>query len=295
MRLLLLAFLVLVPLYWAYFNFFSHEQPLLTVVFCDVGQGDATLFLYKKIQFVIDGGPGRKVLDCLDAYLPKNDKTIEVVLLTHPDLDHVGGITDILDYYSVERLIMNDYLRNTPIMQVLREKIDNEVPRLKVYSSLFAGDNLNLNSLHLSLLWPEEGWMIDNFSLEKSSGIVDPDLFNYNMLSFVSLVSYGNFDVLINADADSLVQDDMLSYNLFPENVEVMTAPHHGSGTGILDEWLRLVNPRLVVISAGINNRYGHPHPATIEKLNARNIKYLRTDYVGDIVIQSDGEKWWIN
>lgn len=261
------------------------------VVFCDVGQGDAAIFIHSNIQILIDAGPDRRVLACLDQEMPFWDKTIEVLIATHPDYDHVAGIPAVLSQYSVKKLYISDAGKNTDLLVEIRHLLEN-LPSDVYYSDVRAGDVLQVGPFQLKFLWPESVWF-DNSVPESGSQSMSLDAFNYNLMSYVVWVTYGNFDVLINGDADMEVQDDMQRLNLIPIATELMTAPHHGSGTGILESWYDLINPQAVIISVGKNNRYGHPHPSVIRLLQERGTTIFRTDMSGTIRFVTDGQLWW--
>lgn len=272
------------------------------VVFCNIGQGDATLVSIGTTQLLMDGGPGRQVLACLERHLPLGDKLIEVVVASHPDADHIGGLIEVLNHYQVGKLISGPEGKDTEVYRKLLQEINKhrESGELQV-SNLYSGDRLTFGPVQATVVWPERQWVADRLSLASSNpngstavlgaNTTDPDI---NDFSLVLHVQYGNFDLLINGDAESSVQDEELLTGLIPSDIEIMTEPHHGSRNGLLDEWLSNVSPQMTVISVGAKNRYGHPAPEILQRLQAAGVKVLRTDQFGDIVVESDGENWWV-
>ncbi len=292
----------------------------LRMVFCDVGQGDAILVSWKEEQMLVDGGPGSKVLECLDRYLPLGDKELELVVVTHPDKDHMGGTIEVLRNYKVDRLATVPIGKETDVYKLLYKEIVQEVDRGRLeVVNLYAGDKVKLGAAEVDVVWPERRWVAERIGSGKLNGLVEntndkfgdtgvrklaenTDKFvlgastdaESNDFSIVLHVKYGSFDGLLNGDAGEEIQDEELGTGSVPAKVEVMNAPHHGSRTGMLDEWLSLVDPQLAVISVGAKNSYGHPAEEILQRLKSAQVRYLRTDEVGDVVVESDGEKWWV-
>ncbi len=220
----------------------------LHVVFCDVGQGDAILVSLGTQQLLIDGGPGKAVLDCLARHMPFYDRTIEAVLLTHRNSDHENGLKYVSERYTVDLF--------EPVMR--------------------QGDVLEMGAARMEVLWP------DNRVLGASTiGTENDD-------GLVGILRMGDFDVLLTGDVQTKFY--------FPGNdIEVIKIPHHGSKYGWDPQWWAGVKPDLAVVSAGVNNRYGHPTEEVLNTLEDLNIKLLRTDKNGEVEIVSDGVKWWVN
>jgi len=166
--------------------------------------------------------------------------------------------------------------------------------------NFYSGEKLRWGEVEVEAVWPNRPYVAGQILTD--GNILDKNVLglstmhrDVNDFSEVLHLKYGEFDALFNGDAGEKVQDEQLATGLVPKQVEVMTSPHHGSRTGVLDKWLEVVRPQLVVISCGKNNRYGHPAPEILRRYEKKGIKYLRTDQVGDIVVESDGKKWWVN
>lgn len=220
----------------------------LHVIFCDVGQGDATLITYKTDQLLVDGGPGRRVLSCLEEHMPFYDRTIEAVVLTHDQTDHGGGLVHVRELYNV---------------------IEFE-PKIR------KGDVLRIGKIEYQALSPDARVLgASTVGKENNEGIVGK-------------VVFGDFDVLLTADVETKFYPDIGS------GVEVVKVPHHGSKYGLDPEWWKRQMPKLAVVSAGKNNRYGHPTPEVIKVLDDLGIDLMRTDAQGEIEIVSDGVNWQV-
>lgn len=256
----------------------------LHVVFCDVGQGDGIIVWKGFTQLIVDGGPDDRMLDCVGRHFPFYDRAIDMVIVTHPESDHMNGITHVLQRYSLKYLFMNPVEKDTTTFAALKQVISQRkiVPRAR-----FTGSKIKFDGIEYSTVWPTRDW-IDRHTVGRLS-----DGTNMNGFGIVGTLSYGNFDVLLTADVDIPFQPLQLATGQL-RAVEVLKVPHHGSRTGMDPDWLDAIDPSVAVVSSGKNNSYGHPAPEALEMLNQRGIKILRTDEMGDVEIVSDGKRWWI-
>lgn len=265
---------------------FSQPDDSLHLIFCDVGQGDAILAIKGENQVLIDAGPGERVLGCLSRHVPFWDKTLELVILTHPEADHAGGLPSVLERYSVRQLVSNSLVVESGIFEKIREEVlAKQVP---VYSPK-AGDKIKVGGLILEILYPLEklGEEIV-WETEESPQVLGIYTGNLNETSIVGLLKYGNFDVLLTGDIGVEEENQLQT-----EPVEVLKIAHHGSKYSTSQEFLEKISPDLAVISVGAKNSYGHPAQEVIERLSNLAIKILRTDIGGEIEIVSDGKNWY--
>lgn len=270
------------------FTFFSQlPDGKLHIVFCNVGQGDAAYIKFPDGEdMLIDGGPGGpsssagktpKVLGCLGKYMPLFDRTIDIVVLTHPQEDHLGGLEEVLQRYRVKNFMHSDVENTTDgfatLIRLVKEK---HIPDRIVGT----GEKITIGSTHIAVLWP-------------ISSLRNPS--NVNDASVVLKLSYGAFDALFPGDADSHVDPDLTKRPLNDsDGMEVLKVPHHGSKTGMTDGFLQwLGHLRLAVISVG-KNSYGHPAQETITRLEKDGAQVVRTDQEGDIEVVSDGKTWQV-
>ena len=245
----------------------------LVVAFLDVGQGDAVFVEAPNgNQVLIDGGPNKSVLRELSKQMPFYDRTIDTVILTHPHLDHYAGLNEVLKKYKVS-LEMDS---GTKVKGAGFGEFENLV-KGKNIKSLYAKRGMRINldrDLYLDILLP----VINDENLSEHDGML------------VSRLVYKKNSFLLTGD----MEDNMENY-LFGLGVsiksDVLKVGHHGSKTSTSEKFLGLVNPELAVISAGKNNKYGHPHQEVTNRLAGFEIPTLRTDEKGTIVIESDGEK----
>lgn len=271
---LLVIFLALgtALIWYAVFYFESHQNLLVT--FFDVGQGDAIFIeVPNGNQILVDGGPNAQVLSKLGQRMPFWDRSLDLVILTHPHADHLDGLLEVLKRYNVSTVIETGVRHSIPEysewQQLLKEKNVNVVIAKR-------GQRIQLSdSAYLDILTPFEG-----FEGKSPKNIHDSMV--------VSKLFYGSTTALLMGDAER-----PLEYQLVFEGtnlkVDILKVGHHGSKTSSSEEFLKAVSPRYAVISVGKKNRYGHPHQEVVDRLNSLGIKIFRTDVDGDITLVGDG------
>lgn len=258
-------------LYWQ-----EQHRPNVEVVFLDIGQGDSILIKTKYHQnILIDGGPDAKVLDRLGRNLSWFDRTINLMIPTHPDADHVAGLVDVLNRYQVDLVLEPGVVHKTGVYQTLEDTIaQKKISQRWVESRqrYDLGDNL-----WLDVLYPDISF-------------VGQELADTNSASVVAKLTDGQVDYLFTGDATTEVEQKITAlYGAYLQS-EVLKVGHHGSHTSSGDLFLDMVKPSATVIQSGKNNRYGHPSPLVLNRLKKRQIPVLRNDELGDIRMVSDGE-----
>lgn len=269
------------------FGWQQRPRDRVKLVFCAVGQGDATLVIWQDRQILIDGGPNNRVLDCLGRHLPFWDRTIELVIASHAEADHITGLVETVRRYRVKQFLAVNEANNTPEWQALNRILnDRGIP----VRELVAGSRVGLGPVRLVWLWPDRP---GSEPLAWQAG-TDPKVLgakaSLNQLSQVIWFSFGAFDWLLTGDIDTKIEHKLITSGLIPE-VEVLKVAHHGSKYSSSQSFVSLVSPELAVIGVGRNN-YGHPTPETIARLEAAGAVVKRTDSDGEVVIESDGQNW---
>lgn len=244
----------------------------LEVSFMDVGQGDSIFIETPEgHQIIIDGGPNSRILEKLAERMPFWDKSIDVLILTHPEKDHITGLIDVLERYKVNYFVWNgipkDDAQNKKLLEIL-EKLKNENKITVVAAGL--GSKIIANNALFNVLGPAKD------SLKKDA----------NENSLVLKLSYGSSKFLFTGDIGFKVEREIAGR----ENLEadVLKVAHHGSKYSTSDLFLAGVSPMAAVISVG-KNSYGHPTQEVLQKLNDFGARVLRTDENGDITILSNG------
>jgi competence protein ComEC len=255
----------------------------LHVSFLDVGQGDAILIQQGAQQVLVDGGPGPQQVNLeLGRQMPFWDRTIELVILTHPDQDHLAGLVEVLKRFRVEKVLAPDLDSDSALYEewqrlVVEKNIEQTTAR--------AGQQITLSGATLTVLHPPHTpWQ---------NGGEDSDDDNN---SAVLRLKTGRASFLLTADIRQEAEYNLIARRAI-SNSTVLKVAHHGSGTSTIQEFLDTVNPQMAVISVGADNKFGHPNPDVMarleQRLGADNI--YRTDQRGTIQFTTDGQKLWVS
>jgi len=266
----------------------SKPDNLLHIYFCDVGQGDAILIKTpQNEQILVDGGPDDKVLKCLSNALPFYDHDLDLVILTHPHADHLGGLIEVLRTYQIEKLIFWQIPYESADFQ---EFVDLVRRRNLPIWDVAAGEVLALDQQTRAEVW----FPLSKEELEVLGAPFDPyDGEDVNDSSIVFRLVCGNFEALLTGDAPEAAQQLLLEHGAVGES-DVLKVAHQGAKDGLNQDFLKKVKPRLAIISVGANNRYGHPSAETLEELKNAGVEVKRTDQDGTIEVVSDCKTWWV-
>lgn len=242
----------------------------LKYVQCEVGQGDAILISQKFNQILIDGGKGSGVIDCLENNMSLWDRNIEVVVATHADYDHIGGLDEVIQKYNIGVLFWNGKQSVKEEWINLKKDLDSENI---LYRKVEEIDGFNLGDIKVDFLWP-----FKNCDLED------------NDCSIVSQVGFGEIKILLTGDISLQIEEILKeNYNL---KSDILKISHHGSKYSSGDDFLTEVNAKIATLGVG-KNCYGHPNQEVLDKLEENGSQIRRTDQDGEIVIFSDGVKIW--
>jgi competence protein ComEC len=282
---------------------FSTSSDNLKVINCDVGQGDATLIIYRSFEILIDGGPDNSVLDCLSKYLPFWDRNIEAVILTHSQADHYTGLIAVIERYNVKEILANSLESSSQTYSLLKKLVlDRGITVVNPTSGMVVGSQM----IQLDILHPSREYLADNYSSgdlstdqsEISSGVLGASVskMDPNDFSVVTLLSFGSFRFLFTGDISSEIADTLaLSLSENGERpINYIKIPHHGSKSALSEKLYDLDKGGIAVISVG-KNSYGHPNGEVVDLLNNKMIKVFRTDENGNVVTETDGKKIWVN
>jgi len=274
LSILLILFLFSVNLIVWQIIFYLNGDNSLEVTFFDIGQGDA-IFIetpYRN-QILIDGGPNSMILEKLAKEMPFWDKTIDLIILTHPEADHITGLLSVLESYNVKRILWTGIVRDTSQYEKWKEMIEKENAEIIITHS---SQGIKIGNVFLNILYPFE-------SLEGE------EIKNSNDTSIVSRLRFGNNSFLFTGDITKVSENKIISKEDGNLNSDVLKVSHHGSKTSTSAEFLENVLPDIAVISCGKDNSYGHPHEQVLKSLEELGINILRTDQNGDIKIISNG------
>lgn len=249
---------------------FSNEQKdLLTVTFLDVGQGDAAVLQCGGQAMMIDGGKA-KASSYIYSWLKKNQISyLDVMVATHTDADHIGGLSGALNYAKVGTAYCPVTSGTTKTFQSFVKYLKKQGKSITVPE---AGDEFSLGSAQVRILGP-----------------TDPQAEGNNS-SIVLKVTFGDTSFLFTGDAEREEEQELLESGYDLEST-VLKVGHHGSDTSTSYLFLRTVNPQYAVISVGADNTYGHPTETVLSRLRDADVKTYRTDLQGTITAVSDGKK----
>ncbi len=252
-----------------------YQQNFITrprVIFFDVGEGDAIMIdVSPDTQILVDGGDGKDILNKLGKYMPFYDKEVELLIMTHPDKDHMGGLVEVLKYYKVDQILETGTECRTDICKEWEKLVKEK--NIPVRYAEF-GQNIEVaNRINMSVLYPFENLKDKKTENDNNSSIV---------MKLVLNDDSRKDSFLLTADAGFEVENDLLEGNINVES-EVIKISHHGSKNATSNKFLRAVRPKKAVISVG-KNRYGHPSEKLLNRLTNMKIEIFRTDEKGDLI-----------
>ncbi len=250
----------------AFSGLFS-EQGVKVWIF-DVGQGEGIFIDAPDTQILIDGGPDELVLERLSAVMPWWDRSIDIVVNTHPHADHVVGLIPVLERYRVDTMIDGGESYNTPEFA--------EYLRLASASRrvIAAGEVIELgDGASLTTLWPAAPY---------AGAVLDDP----NDGSIVFLLEYGETSILLTGDAGS---DEEAEWGV--GDIDILKVGHHGSDTSTSQVFVDRTTPEIAIISVGEGNDYDHPSTFVIDRLLQAGAEVLRTDKYGNVRIRSWGQE----
>ncbi len=269
--LMLLSGLILNAVVWTVL--FYKEQHVLAVTFLNVGQGDAILLETPSgKQILVDGGPDRSVLRELPKIIGPLDKSLDLVVETHPDKDHIAGLVDVFARYQVGAFLSPGIPNDTSYTTSLVRASESEPGVVRVEAR--RGMRIHLgNGAYADVLYPDR----------------EVDGVETNTGSVVLQVVYGDTEFMLTGDAPTNIERWLVSLDGDALQSDVLKAGHHGSRTSTDQTWLEKVNPAYVVISAGLNNSYGHPHAEVVERIQSFGTTLLSTTN-GSVRFITDGK-----
>jgi competence protein ComEC len=235
----------------------------LRVDFLDVGQGDSILLTTPHgRQVLVDGGPsGVRLARELGAVLPHWDRSLDVVVLTHPQEDHLGGLPGIADRMTIATTYTSGQANATLTYTAFEDRFAER-------QEIAAGERFTVDGVEFEVLWPPAGF----------------ESRELNEASVVLRVSYGEVTFLLPGDVEAGAQSGLMSRT--DVAATVLKVPHHGSKTSAA-EFLSAVQPAVAVVQVGADSQFGHPHVETLEALSGSRV--YRTDERGRVRVATDG------
>lgn len=251
----------------------------LTVTFFDVGQGDS-IFIEGPtgVQVLVDGGLDSSAVRELGKHLPFWDRTVDAVVATHPDADHIGGLADILERYEVKNIIEPGVANTTGAWQNFLDAAEQEINAGAVHTVARAGQRLELGGgAYADVLYPDH-----DVSKVKDT----------NSGSVVLHVVYGDTSFMLTGDLPSGQEQELFLKWGYGLQSDVLKAGHHGSRTSSSADFVESVGPTVVVFSRGCQNKYGHPHQEIVDLFKKLGVLSRDTCEEGTITFSSDGRRF---
>lgn len=249
-------------------------NPTLDITFIDIGQGNSVFIKTPKGKTIlIDAGgapkwktsgvePGK---DIVKPFLLKNGyNTVDAFILTHPHLDHMGGMVDIS-----KDIIVKNFYYGCPIEYIEGDIITNF--KATELNEVINGDSIIIDDVTITFFQ-----IIDDYA----------DNISANNSSIVIWIKYMDLDMLITGDINADVENELLKLPYFPNDIDILNVAHHGSKYASSTEFLSAISPEFSVIQSGVNNTYGHPTEDTLNRLNKIDSNIIRTDNSGAVIVK---------
>lgn len=254
----------------------EERRGTITVSFLDVGQGDA-VFIDSPTghQILIDGGPGTEVLRKLPTVMPWYDRSIDMIVGTHADMDHIGGLIEVLPRYRVLAALVPSTKGTTQAWKTYLHELKAEGAAGANIFLAERGERIDIGGgAYLEVLFPDRALP----DIETNTGCV-----------IIRLV-YGSTAFMLSCDAPSSIEQYLALLDGPALKSDVLKAGHHGSKTSSSGLFVGLVNPTFAVYSRGCGNSYGHPSPETVATFERFGIPTLDTCTDGTVTFVSDGQ-----
>ncbi|MFN4181430.1 MAG: ComEC/Rec2 family competence protein [Candidatus Paceibacteria bacterium] len=248
----------------------QNKDKVLTFAMLDVGQGDA-LFIESPtgVQVLVDGGPKNNILQALPQVMPFWDKTLNALIITNPDADHIGGFGSILDTYKVDMVFEPGTHNGSLLYKNIYKKIkEKDIAHIL----LRRGMRIDMGGeVYLDVLFPDR----EVFDWSTNDG------------SAVMRLVYGDQSILLSGDATVKTESLVVANN--PKEIldsDILKVGHHGSRTSTSANFVETVTPMYALISSGEGNSYGHPHSEVLNTLANSKAQIMSTDELGNIIFK---------
>ncbi len=253
------------------------EQIAFSFSVLNVGQGDSLLIESNTGEtLLIDGGPDSTVIQELKDVLPRNDKTIETIILTHPDSDHIAGLLSVIDYYSINRVMVSGLKPIEALSRMFAKKLeDSHIPLIPVdmtddFTISAHGTNDEAETMNVNILYP-----------------FTPIVFSHELAnndSVVARLDYRGHSILTTGDMEEPIEDELIDrYKHGELNVDILKLGHHGSKTSSSAEFIKATTPKIAVASMGKDNSFHHPSPSVVTRIKELGIPFYKTAESGRI------------
>jgi len=260
----------------------EEQEHSLGIAFLDVGQGDATLIDFSTgEQMLIDCAVDARVLEALGRHMSFFDRSIDYLVITHPDLDHYGGCVDVMRRFKIGTIVYTGAEKENSFFRSFMQEIERQIEGGVEYIVLDRQVKWYLGDTLVYFLYPDRSIVGD--SKEANNG------------SIIMKISYGEQDILLTGDAEQEREEYLIHRYGSLLDVEVLKGGHHGSNTSSILELVSSTSPDMVIFSAGKENRFGHPSPRVAKRFERSGSQIYRTDQDGDVVLRVSKEGIYVH
>lgn len=252
------------------------SKSMMEIDFLDVGQGDSILIKSNDNKYMlVDGGPDESVLTELGKTIPYGVGKIDYIILTHPDMDHIGGLPQVIERYKIDKIYMKlgDEKYNATYGELLKRLKEKNID---IIDPMIDDDFILGCCVYIDFVWPEE---LSDFE-------------NINDASISMLVSYQNFEMFLGGDLEKTIEEQVALHN--PTDIDILKVGHHGSKNSTSQRFLDALKPEIAIISSGKGNKYGHPDAEVLDLLKVNKIKVFNTAEFGTVEILTDGDNIYL-
>lgn len=243
-----------------------------------IGQGDATLITFDDgRQMLVDCAKDTGVLEALGKHMSFFDKTIDYLVITHPDYDHYGGCIDVLKTYTFHEIIYTGMQKKGRFFKEFIQAIDHEVQGGARYTQIDKAQIWNIGDAEISFLYPNKPLDILKQEVKNSH--------KSNNTSIVFMVSYGEIDILFTGDAEEEIEQYLIELYGSQLDVELLKLGHHGSKSSSIKPFIEQTTPEASFVSAGKDNSYGHPAYDVVQRVKKAGSSIYETAVHGTISI----------
>ncbi len=252
LSLIFLLFLFNIAAWVQVWGIYKNNSEPAKLYFLNVGQGDSELIDFGDVQFLIDGGPNAQVLSNLEKILSTTDRYIDLIILTHPHLDHFGGLIDVFQNYEVGIFMDNGMKHEISQYKDFQKKISNSPIQ---YLTAREGDKIKYKN-----------WTIEIIAPLSDAPLSTKNLKDIHDKTIVFKLKNENFSALFTGDINFAVEEELSQKYKQWLSADLLKVSHHGSKNSTSDKFLKFVKPKIAVIGVG-KNSYGHPNPQAINRI----------------------------
>ncbi len=250
------------------------KGPAVKITFLDIGQGDASYIQFPNGEdMLIDCAADARILGALGRVMRPSDRTIDYLVISHAHADHYGGCIDVMKRFTVKHIWYNGYKKEyDPMWRWFWEAMQTSGAE---YKEVNREERIAIASSTIHILYPDHRVSDDPVTQAVGEGYAE------NNMSIVMTVQYGPTKALFTGDMEKSLEEYLIKKYGREMNVDILKAGHHGSPNSSNKEFLSIVTPHDTVISVGKENKYGHPSPRVLKRLDRVGSRVWRTDRMG--------------